>query len=75
MKVTESLRGIRWAMTSPAATFMAAMMETVPCRTYSNSRRVSLPGPAGMSGCVRVFAWMPVFSSMLISTVPGGGSR
>ena len=75
MKVTELLRAIRWAMTSPVATFMAAMMETVPCRTYSNSRRASRPGLPGISGCVRDLAWMPVFSSMLISTVPGGRSR
>jgi [ribosomal protein S5]-alanine N-acetyltransferase len=57
------------------ATFLAAMIETVPCRLYSNSRRASRPGRPGMSGRIRVFAWMPVFSSMLISTVPGGGSR
>jgi hypothetical protein len=49
--------------------------ETVPCRLYSNSRRASRPGRPGMSGRIRVFAWPPVFSSMLISTVPGGGSR
>jgi hypothetical protein len=28
-----------------------------------------------MSERIRVFAWMPVFSPMLISTVPGDGSR
>ena len=27
--------------------------------------------PGGMPGCLRDLAWMPVFSSMLISTVPG----
>src|SRR5712691_2353229 len=75
MKAAESLRRIRWLMTSPAVTSIAAMMDTVPCRLYSNSRRASLPGRPGMSGRMRVFAWMPVFSSMLIRTVPGGGSR
>jgi hypothetical protein len=57
------------------ATFIAAMIETVPWRLHSNSRRASRPGRAGISGRVRVFAWMPVFSSMLTRTVPGGGSR
>jgi hypothetical protein len=68
------------------ATFIAAMIETVPWRLHSNSRRASRPGRAVISGRVRVFAWMPVFSSMLTRTVPvfssmltrtvpGGGSR
>jgi hypothetical protein len=61
--------------TSPAATFIAAMIETVPRRRHSNSRRASRPSRAGISGRIRVFAWMPVFSSMLTRTVPGGGSR
>jgi hypothetical protein len=30
MSVTESLRRIRWAMTSPLVTFIATTMETVP---------------------------------------------
>ena len=75
MKATELLRSTRSAITSPVATFIAAMMETVPCRTYSNSRRASRPGRAGICGCLRDLAWMPVFSSTLISTVPGGGFR
>ena len=75
MKVTESLRRIRLAMISPTATFIAAMIETVPCRLYSDSRRASRPGRPGMSGRIRVFAWTPVFSPVLVSTVPGGGFR
>ena len=66
---------IRSAMTSPVVTFIAATMEMVPWRTYSNSRRAPRPGRAGICGCLRDFAWMPVFSSTLISTVPGGGFR
>ena len=47
------------AMTWPVVTFMAAMMEMVPCRTYSNSRRAFRPVLAGISGCLRDLAWMP----------------
>jgi len=54
MKVMESFFRIRWPMTCPVETFIAAMMETVPWRTYSNSRRESRPGAAGTSGCLRV---------------------
>ena len=75
MNAAESLRWTRPAITSPVVTFIAAMMEMVPCRTYSNSRRASRPALTGACGCLRDFAWMPVFSSMLTSTVPGGGCR
>ncbi|HEY3952523.1 MAG TPA: hypothetical protein VGM53_04050 [Streptosporangiaceae bacterium] len=75
VNVWELLRWMRSAMTSPVVTFMAAMMETVPCRAYSNSRRASRPGRPGIWGCLRDLAWMPVFSSTLIRTVPGGGFR
>src|SRR6266568_5973175 len=75
VKAAESLRWMRSAMTWPVATFIAAMMEMVPWRAYSNSRRASRPCRAGIRGCLRDLAWMPVFSSTLISTVPGGGFR
>lgn len=75
VKVTESLRLIGSAMTCPVATSSAATMETVPLRTYSNSRRASRPGRAGCSGYLRYLAWILVFSSMQITTVPGGGRR
>src|SRR6266487_261777 len=59
MKVAEWLRRMRSAMTSPVVTFIAAMLETVLCRTYSNSRRASRPGRAAMAGCLRDLAWKP----------------
>jgi hypothetical protein len=46
--------------------FIAVMIETVPCRTYSNSRR------AWTCGCLRDLAWLPFFSSTPVSMVPGG---
>ena len=54
---------------------LAATMETVPLRTYSNSRLASRLRCAGRSGYLRYLAWIPVFSSMQITTVPGGGRR
>ena len=75
MNAAESFFLTRSVMTSPVVTFIAAMIETVPCRTYSNSRRASRPGRTGISGYLRDFAWMPVFSSTLASTAAGGGSR
>jgi hypothetical protein len=57
---------------SPVATFIAAISDTVPCRTYPNSRP---PGPPRRVGCLRGLAWMPVFSSMPSSAALGGGMR
>ena len=80
MKVTESLCSIGSVTTWPVAMCSAAMMEAVPLRTYSNSRRARprrprRPGRGGRSGYLRDLAWIPVFSSMQITTVPGGGRR
>ena len=75
MKATELLRATGSMITWPVATCSAAMMETVPLRTYSNSRRAGRPGAGSRSGYLRYFAWMPVFSSMQTTTVPGGGRR
>ena len=46
-----------------------------PVPDVPNSRRASRRARPGISGWVRDLAWMPVFSSMLIRTVPGGGFR
>src|SRR5450631_750955 len=46
----ESLRAIGSAMTCPVAACSAAVMEIVPLRTYSNSRRASRPGLAAAQG-------------------------
>ena len=75
MKVTELLLVIGSAITCPVATCSAAMMETVPLRTYSNSRRARRPRRARRSGYLRYLAWIPVFSSMQTTTVSGGGRR
>jgi len=50
VKVTESLRAIGSVTTYPVATCSAAMMERVPLRTYSNSRRARRPGAGGRCG-------------------------
>ncbi len=50
-------------------------METVPWRTYSNSRRVRCPGRPGWSGCLRERAVIPVFSSTLNTTALSGQVR
>lgn len=63
MKVTESLRRIRWLTTSPVETFIAATMETVPWRRYSHSRRASRPGPGGK---VRVPSGLGLDAGLLI---------
>src|SRR6266568_26338 len=55
VKVAESLRLMRSAMTWPVVTFMAARREMVPWRAYSNSRRASRPGTAGICGCLPGF--------------------
>lgn len=75
MKVAESLRLIGSTTTCPVATCSAATMETVPLRTYSNSRRPARPGAARRSGYLRYLAWIPVFSSTQTTTVSGGGRR
>ena len=51
------------------------MMDTVPWRTYSSSRRAAWPGAGGRCGYLRDLAWIPVFSSMQTTTVPGSGRR
>ena len=56
MKVTESLRAIGSVTTWPLATCSAAMMETVPLRTYSNSWRTGRRGRGGLSGYLRYLA-------------------
>ena len=53
MNVAESLRVIRSVTICPVCTYRAAMIETVPWRTYSNSRRATRPGRAGRSRCLR----------------------
>ncbi len=56
-----------------AATFIAAMTETVPCRTYSNSRRASRPARAGICGAVeRTARDIDIFEA---KTVPSGPGR
>src|SRR5664280_299975 len=40
----------------PAVTSIAASSDTVPCRTYSNSRRSGRPGRIGRLGCLRDLA-------------------
>src|ERR1039458_7562506 len=61
VKVAEALRAIRSVTTSPVATFIAAMIEMVPWRAYSTSRRASRPG-----GDLRVLARFPVDAGLLI---------
>src|SRR5687767_11062824 len=46
------------------------MNERVPWRTYSNSRRSTLPGASGRPGCLRSSAWTPVNSSVLMVRSP-----
>src|SRR4051794_36045062 len=74
MKVAESLRLMIFGWTVPAVTFMAAISDTVPWRTYSNSRRSTRPGRAGRVARVRERACMAGFSSTLNSTVSAGWS-
>jgi hypothetical protein len=56
VKVTESLRAIGPAITWPVAASNAAMIETVPLRMYSNSRRAPRPRRAAPSGYLRCLA-------------------
>ncbi|MFH8739434.1 hypothetical protein [Streptomyces sp. NPDC017964] len=49
--------------------------ETVPWRTYSNSRRRTRPGADGRSGCLRERAAIAVFSSTDTTTERGGQLR
>jgi hypothetical protein len=49
LNAIESLRVTGSATTCPVATCSAAMIETVPLRTYSNSRRGRRPGRGGRS--------------------------
>ncbi len=67
VKAAVSLRAAGSATTCPVAMCSAAMMETVPLRTYSNSRRARRPG-AGQaarggqpSGVLAVFRLDPGF--------------
>ena len=68
------LRSMRSVRTWPVWTFRAAMIETVPWRTYSNSRRAP-PGASGLVGVFAERAVIPVFSSTLITTAFGGQVR
>jgi hypothetical protein len=61
MKVSELFRSMIFGRMVPSATFRAAISETVPCRTYSNSRRSGRCGAARRVRCLRDLAWMPVF--------------
>jgi hypothetical protein len=63
MNVTELLRAMSLATTSPECTSSAATNDAVPWRTYSNSSRQATPGAAGVVGATRSLAWIPVFSS------------
>jgi hypothetical protein len=61
VNVAALLRVILSVRTWPVCTFSAAMVETVPWRMYSNSRRRGRPGRWGRSGCLREGAVMPGF--------------
>jgi len=37
----------------PVTTSRLTMKDRVPCRTYANSRRATLPGAGGSPGCLR----------------------
>lgn len=63
VEVIESPRGV-------CATLKFTVKQSVPCRSYSNSRRSSRPGFIGLVGCLRSRAWMPVFSSVLTREMP-----
>src|ERR1035441_3935847 len=52
-KAAGSLRVMISPGTWPVTTFIAAIRDTVPCRTYSNSRRSRRPGRARRVGCLR----------------------
>ncbi|MGH3901837.1 MAG: hypothetical protein ACRDTA_26995 [Pseudonocardiaceae bacterium] len=71
----ESFRAMIFGWTVPVVTFMAAIRETVPWRTYSNSRRWACPARTGRVARLRERACMAVFSSTLHSTVSGGRCR
>ena len=75
MKVSESLRTMIFGWMVPAVTSIAASSDTVPCRTYSNSRRSGRPGRIGRLGCLRDLACIEVFSSPLSKIVFSGGLR
>jgi hypothetical protein len=75
VKFAEVLRGSSSAITCPVWTSSAAVMETVPCRTYSNSRCRGRPLAAGRSACLRLRADIAVFSSTDTTTEPGGQER
>ena len=56
--------------TWPVTTSRLRTNERVPCRIYSNSRRCTLPGASGKSGCLRSRACTPVNSSVLTVASP-----
>ena len=62
------------ATTWPVTTSRLTMKVRVPWRTYSNSRRSTLPGSGGKPGCVRSSAWTPVSSSVLMIRSPRAAS-
>ena len=75
MKVSESFFLMIFGWTVPVVTFIAAISDTVPWRTYSNSRRSTWPDRTGRVRRLRERACMQVFSSTLNSTVSAGRSR
>src|SRR5664279_5259870 len=75
MKVVESLLVMIFGWTVPSVTFIAAIREAVPCRTYSNSRSSGRPRRAARVRRLRLRAWIAVFSSTLNSTASSGGVR
>ncbi len=60
----------RGAATAPVATSRLGMQVRVPWRTYSNSRRSTLPGAGGRPGGVRSRACTPVSSSVRSTRAP-----
>ncbi len=58
------------AISWPVTTSRLKMKLQVPCRTYSNSMRSTLPGSIGKAGHLRSKACTPVSSSVLIIRSP-----
>jgi len=75
MKVAELLATMILGWTVPSVTFIAAISETVPWRTYSNSRSSGRPRRNAAVARLRLLACMAVFSSMLNNTASPGGFK
>lgn len=75
VKCAEVFRGSSSTITWPVCTSKAAVMDAVPCLTYSNSRRLEWPGRAERSGCLRERAAIAVFSSTDTTIEPAGQDR